>query len=59
MQWLDDRISQWRRDVQVPMSRQLQDLTAKVDEMKRRLEAVEHQHLKDRENFPKMIEQRR
>ncbi len=57
-QWLDDRITQWAREVEAPIARQLAEIAAKVDALAIRTEALEIHQVKNKDLIPKLIEQR-
>src|SRR5690606_9888936 len=56
--WLDDRISQWAKEVEVPFTRKINEVSENVDKILARLDALEAQQIKAKDNIPKLIEQR-
>lgn len=56
--WLEDRITQWAKEVELPLTQRIDNLTGDLDKVTIRVTNVENEHKRDRETFPRLIEQR-
>lgn len=58
LKWLDDRISQWAREVEAPITTKMRELTTQIDSLAKRTTALEQDQVKNKDLIPMLIEQR-